>query len=433
MARRYVFIHLPGQTEAVPAGQLDLMMKNGQLLTSAFNYGDRYLQRGGAVEVDPISLSLPTGADRQRFPANQLEAFGAVRDASPDSWGRRVIENRLRQQGTLSEVDYLDHAGSDRVGALDIRRERNSAPAPSTLPHQVDLPYLLDAVDRIESGETIPAQLAPYFDGGPTLGGMRPKAVVVHDGRQYVAKFPSRSDRRFSVPAVEHATLQLAKRAGLTVPDLRLVPLDVGRTAMMIERFDRVPTEEGMQRRHMVSALTMLGLPEMSSAEGSYAALAEVISARGPVEQVQADRTELFRRMVFNILVTNNDDHLRNHAFLYDSTDTLADGTRLGRWRLSPLYDVVPAPVAGTERYLAIGVGVQGRLARLDNALSSAGQFGLRRAEAARLILELVAAVRPWKDVFEEHGVTAADIVAVEGAFRRAADIGLREVERVAG
>jgi serine/threonine-protein kinase HipA len=137
--------------------------------------------------------------------------------------------------------------------------------------------------------------------------------------------------------------------------------------------------------------------------------------------------------MVFNILVTNNDDHLRNHAFLFSRNDILADGTRLGRWCLSPLYDVVPAPVVGTDRFLAIGVGEHGRLATLDNALSSAGRFGLRQAEAASIVLQMVAAVRPWKGVFEEHGVTAADIDAVAGAFRRAADIGLRQIERTAG
>ncbi|MGH8037714.1 MAG: type II toxin-antitoxin system HipA family toxin [Stenotrophomonas sp.] len=433
MPRRYVFIHLPGQTEAVPAGQLDLVTGSGQLHTSTFNYGNIYLQRGGAIEVDPASLPLPAGADRQRGPVNGLELFGAIRDASPDAWGRRVIENRLRRQGALSEVDYLDNAGSDRVGALDIRRQRDSQPAQHALPHQVDLPYLLEAVDRIEAGEPVPAQLAAYFDGGPTLGGMRPKAVVMRENRQYVTKFPSKTDTRFSVPLVEHATLQLAKLAGLDVPDLQRVPLDEGRTAMMIERFDRVPVEGGMERRHMVSGLTMLGLPEMASADGSYAALADVLSNRCPAEHVQRDRTELFKRMVFNILVTNNDDHLRNHAFLFSRNDILADGTRLGRWCLSPLYDVVPAPVVGTDRFLAIGVGEHGRLATLDNALSSSGRFGLRQAEAASIVLQMVAAVRPWKGVFEEHGVTAADIDAVAGAFRRAADIGLRQIERAAG
>ena len=432
MTHRIVFMHLPGQLEAVPAGRLELVTDAGQLRTSRFGYGRHYLQRGTAIDVDPISLPFLEAGDHEREPVNGLELFGAIRDASPDSWGRQVIENRLRRHGPLPEVDYLDNAGSDRVGALDIRREVGSKVQAHPLPHHVELPYLVDAVDRIEAGEQVPALLAPYFDGGPTLGGMRPKAVVLKDGRQYVAKFPSSRDRRFNVPAVEHATLRLAREAGLNVPDLDLIALGNGRVAMMIERFDREPVDGGLARRHMVSGLTMLGLQEMESSRGSYAALADIISARGVAQHVQEDRTELFKRMVFNILVNNNDDHLRNHAYLLGQTKTLADGQRMSQWRLSPLYDVVPSPEIGTDRYMAIGVGTQGRLATLDNALSSAGQFGLHSADAATLILQIVSAVRPWKGVFEEHGVSHADIAAVEGAFRRASDIGLQHVERVA-
>ncbi len=425
MTTRFVFIHLPGQVDAIPAGRLELVMAAGELRTSRFRYGDRYPRRQDAIDVDPVSLPLADDG-RESEPANGLELFGAIRDASPDSWGRRVIENRLRRQGPLPEVDYLDNAGSDRSGALDIRRDLDSVPVAHTLPHQVDLDYLLEAVDRIEDGEPVPARLAPYFEGGPTLGGMRPKAVVVVEGRQYVAKFPSKADNRFDVPRVEFATLRLAQAVGLDVPDLRLVELDRGRSAMLIERFDRVPTAGGIMRRHMVSALTMLGKHESEASTGTYADLAGVINSRGVGEYVRQDRIELFRRMVFNILVTNNDDHLRNHAFLFDRLDAVGQG----RWRLSPLYDVVPSPAVGFERFLAIGVGEQGRLATLDNALSHAGQFGLRPREASELIQQMTEDLRPWKSVFENAGVPPQDIEVVAGAFRRGADIGLRQVER---
>ncbi|QRD62676.1 HipA domain-containing protein (plasmid) [Xanthomonas citri pv. citri] len=430
MTTRYVFIHLPGQLDAVPAGRLELVSAGGQLHTSRYRYGNVYLQRGDRMEVDPISLPLLAGDDYERTPVNGLELFGAIRDASPDAWGRRVIENRLRRPGPLPEVDYLDNAGSDRSGALDIRRDAASPAGANTLPHHINLPYLLEAVERIDAGEQVPAQLAQYFDGGPTMGGMRPKAVVVKDGRQYVAKFPSRRDTRFNVPSVEFATLSLAKLSGLNVPDIDLVQLGRDQSVMMIERFDREPVEGGLARRHMVSGLTMLGMQEMQSPDGSYAALADVISTRGVAANVQADRTELFKRMVFNILVTNNDDHLRNHAFLFGQSTALANGERKGYWRLSPLYDVVPSPEVGTDRYLAIGVGEQGRLATLDNALSSAGQFGLHRADALAIIMEMVASVRPWKGVFEDCGVAGRDIDAVERAFRRPMDIGLRQIQR---
>lgn len=422
MTVRYVFIHPPGQAEAVPAGRLELVSRGGELLTSRFQYGLRYRERDDGQDVDPVSLPLAGETAVAREPVNGLALFGAIRDAAPDAWGRRVIENRLGRAGPLAEVDYLDHAGSDRSGALDIRTNRDSPPRDSTLPASVDLPYLLEAVERIETGEPVPARLAHWFQGGPTMGGMRPKAVIHDGGRQFVAKFPSTSDRRFSVPAVEHATLMLARACGLDVPETRLVRLDGDRAAMLIERFDREPMDEGFARRHMVSALTMLGVSELESPDQSYGAIAGVISSRGVAAYIERDRVELFKRMVFNILVTNNDDHLRNHAFLYDAA---------GRgWRLSPLYDVVPSPEVGTDRFLNLAAGPQGRAARLDNAHAGAGAFGLRRRQAARIIAELGTCTRTWRDTFDACGVSERDSDTVANAFRRAADIGMREVER---
>lgn len=422
MSVRYVFIHLPGQTEAVPAGRLELIAREGELLTSRFQYGHRYRERAQALDVDPVSLPLAGESVIAREPVNGLPLFGAIRDAAPDAWGRRVIENRLGRAGPLAEMDYLDHAGSDRAGALDVRSQRDSPPRESTLPARVDLPYLLEAVERIEAGEPVPAQLAHFFEGGPTLGGMRPTAVIHEGGRQFLAKFPSRSDRRFNVPAVEYATLELARACGLEVPDTRLIRLDGERCAMLIERFDREPVKGGYARRHMVSALTMLGGSELESPEQSYAAFAGVISARGAAAFLARDRIELFKRMVFNMLVTNTDYHLRNHAFLYDPAGH--------GWRLSPLYDVVPSPEIGRERFLSLAAGPQGRAARLDNALAGAGAFGLRRSDAARLIETLVTCTRTWRNTFDTCGVPERDSDAVAGAFRRASDIGLREVER---
>ena len=415
MATRYVFLHPPGQLEAVPAGKLELVMRDGNLLTSRFQYGRRYLERIEALDVDPVSLPLRRETDVPREPVNGLALFGAIRDAAPDAWGRRVIENRLRRTGPLPEVDYLDHAGADRAGALDIRTAPDSPPRQATLPATVELPYLLEAVERIEAGDPVPAQLAHFFDGGPTMGGMRPKAVVLDAGRQFVAKFPSTSDRRFNVPAVEQATLVLARMCGLDVPVTRLVPLDGKRSAMLIERFDRVPVEGGFARLHMVSALTMLGVPEMASPDQSYAAIADVISTRGAGEYVQRDRVELFKRMVFNILVTNNDDHLRNHAFLY--TAIRAAGCQARSMMLSP-------PLSSARSTSSTWA------ARLDNAPTGAGRFGIQRRAAARIIEALVERVRTWRNTFDACGVSEADSDAVAGAFRRVRDIGFAEVER---
>jgi len=413
---RFVFIHLPGQAQAVPAGKLDMSTsREGHFAGARFQYGNRYLQRQSALAIDPVSLPLADAKDRLLRPVNGLSMFGAIRDASPDAWGRRVIEKRLRAAGELPEWQYLDHAGSDRAGALDIRRERDSAAAPTHLPGPVELQYLLQAADAIEAGGEVPAGLMHYFEGGPSMGGMRPKAVIEKAGRQFIAKFPSRSDTRFKVPAVERATMELARRAGLSVPETDLVSMPDGRAVMLIERFDRVPIADGHQaRHHMVSALTMLGLYEMDSPSASYSDIADAISNRASPARVDTDRAELFGRMVFNILVNNNDDHLRNHAFLWDG-----DG-----WVLSPLYDVVPSPTAARDRDLHLRVGPRGRLARLDNAYEGAGKFKLKNDVALSIIDRVHQVVRGWRGTFEDFGVSAADCDAVAPAFRHSRELG---------
>jgi serine/threonine-protein kinase HipA len=191
---------------------------------------------------------------------------------------------------------------------------------------------------------------------------------------------------------------------------------------MLIERFDRQRLAQGMGRRHMVSALTMLGVQEQDSPVSGYADVADVIGRHGVRGYIAQDAEELYARMVFNILVSNDDDHLRNHAFVYD-----AQGSG---WRLSPLYDVVPKPQVAQERWLHLSVGPQGRAARLDNALRGAGRFGLHAAAAIEIIDRVVRGVREWRVTFERLGVSVRECDRVATAFRRAADIGMSEVER---
>lgn len=422
MALRTVFIHLPGETEAVPAGRLTMIEQGLKLQASTFAYGRRYVARANALPVDPVSLALGAQNDGERVPVAGLAMFGALRDATPDAWGRRVIENRLRAPPNgLPESVYLDHAGPHRAGALDVRESPTSAPAGGVLPSVIDLHHLLDVATRIEEGEPVPAHLELFFAGGPSVGGARPKAVVSVDGGEWIAKFPASNDP-FNVPLVERATLELAREAGLIVPRTRLATLADARQVMLIERFDRERLPQGIGRRHMVSALTLLALHEQDSPDSSYAAIADAMGQHGVSGQIASDRHELFARMVFNILVSNDDDHLRNHAFLFD-----AQGAG---WRLSPLYDVVPKPQVATERMLHLSIGPQGRLAMLDNALAGAGRFGLLPPDAARIIGRIVGVVRTWRELFENLGVPVRECDRVASAFRRAADIGMRAVDR---
>jgi serine/threonine-protein kinase HipA len=171
----------------------------------------------------------------------------------------------------------------------------------------------------------------------------------------------------------------------------------------------------------MVSALTMLRLHESDTAAARYADLAEVLNNHGASGFVALDKVELFKRMVFNVLVSNDDDHLRNHAFVWD-------GARNG-WRLSDLYDVVPKPQVATQRYLVLGVGQKGRLATLENALSAAGQFGILAGDAVAYINEIASVVREWRTWFDEYGVPQSECDKVASAFRNPKDIGLAHIK----
>jgi serine/threonine-protein kinase HipA len=188
---------------------------------------------------------------------------------------------------------------------------------------------------------------------------------------------------------VEAATLRLAGAAGLAVPRIEMIELAPRQHVMLIERFDRVGVADAMTRRHFISALTLVGCPEQDSPQKNYADIADALRRHGAAQRIAADLEELFARMVFNILVTNDDDHLRNHGLLWDPE---ARG-----WVLSPLYDVVPRPTHASERFLHLGIGPQGRLATLANAMGWAARFGLTRDKALVTVDRVWRAVREWK------------------------------------
>lgn len=418
----YVFMYLPEDPTAVPAGNLELEESPAESVTSRFGYGRRYLARPNAVPVDPVSLPLTSEpGDLVLYTPATPPLFGAVRDAAPDFWGRRVIEAKLKlPPDSVPESVYLLNSGPHRFGALDFRPELTSPESPGLLPPLTDLEYLVEAADRIQAGEPVPAQLEPIFTVG-TMGGARPKALIRHHGEQYLAKFPAKNDA-FNIPAVERACLELARKAGLDVPATDLKRLADGRHVMLIERFDRRAREGGFVRRHCVSALTMLGKHESESLGTPYELLSDKLGVHGVDGQVKRDRSELYARIAFNVLVSNDDDHLRNHAFIWDA---------VGKgWRLSPLYDVVPRPQVSQERYLHMSVGPQGRMATLENVLNAHGGFGLLRRDAASIIDRVATVVREWRTLFEELGVPAADCDKVSSAFRRPSEIGLDRVSR---
>lgn len=442
ISEKALMVHafLPGATEPVPAGKLHLQEEGVDLLTSRFVYGLKYLKRKGAIEIDPVGLGMLQGQSvaGQVLFAQESTLFGGIRDAAPDAWGRRVIEAKKRvPANALPESVYLLEAGPNRTGALDITADGEPARDLESSADIKSLGYLFDAAERIENGAPLPTNLHGIFDAGSSMGGMRPKAtVVVEDGSHWLAKFSSRTDRGFCYPAIEHATLRLADAAGLRVPDTRLEEIGPGRFAMLIKRFDRVGQGVNTGRRHFVSALTLMNIHEMASVESSYAELADAMRRHLGAANLADDLKELFCRMVFNILVNNDDDHLRNHGFvLMESPEQPAErGAQEPQekvalaWRISPLYDVVPRPVHSHYRRLHLGIGAFGKEATLMNALSWCERFGLNRTDAIAEIDRIWRVVREWRNYFDASGVTDTDINAVSSAFLHVRDLGGKEV-----
>jgi len=416
----FVFANLDGQF--VPAGQLQVDEEGSRLIASSFAYGLRYLDRSNAQEVDPVALSLKNKKNeikgKRLVPPNGLEAFGGIRDAAPDSWGRRVIEARLKvPANSLPEPTYLLEAGSDRVGALDIRASLDQEERPA---HESihNLSYVLEGAQKIEAGLTVSEALSRILIVGSGLGGMRPKASVRDDDNiLWMAKFPGNNDGALDVPSIEHATLKLAQLAGLNVAQTQLE--QVGKKkVLMVKRFDRSwatfarPVEI---RHHVVSALTLVACHESESNTKSYMDIADAIRRYCVVQTVKSDIEELYARMIFNLFVSNDDDHLRNHAFLWDHN--------LKGWSLSPLYDVMPHAVIASERYQHLGIGPQGKLATIDNAYGAKERFGLSSEQANSIIDRVWRVVRQWKMYFEEFGISSDQIEGISRAFRHIDDI----------
>jgi len=430
----FVFAHL--QDGFAPAGRLTLTQGGRGVEASTFAYGLRYLGRPHGFELDPVSLSLDNREAARGVelrPINNLPEFGGIRDAAPDAWGRRVIEARRRvPANSLSEATYLFDAGSDRVGALDVRPSLEDGGRAGTSPVQ-NLGYLMEAAERIETGEPVPARLTDLFGSGPGAGGARPKAAVRDDaGLLWLAKFPSRSDT-FDVATAEYATLRLAALCGMSVPAVRLVDIG-GRSVLLIRRFDRywhegpaLPPAEvalhetlpdaGAQERRLpfVSGLTLLACDEFDSRYKGYADLGHAVRRHVHPSHIRANNNELFARMVFNIFVSNDDDHLRNHGFVRDP--------RVEGWRLSPLYDVVPRPGVAHERFLHLEVGAQGKLATLDNAMTGHAAFIPDRPDAVAVVRRVWGELRQWRAHFESFGVSGRLIDALTPGIRDLDDI----------
>jgi serine/threonine-protein kinase HipA len=400
----YLYVQLPGTLNTVPAALLKVEKLRDGTFVGRFRYGDRYLERKDAVEFDPFQLPL---GDRVHEFTKLKGIPGAVRDAGPDAWGRRVIEHKLqRGPADLEEIDYLLHGPQDGAGYLSFGTEVEPAASKRRYNRTHQLADLVAAATAIEEGKRVPEHVLEQLEPGTSMGGARPKATIEDGNRLWVGKFPEKTDR-FNLQRIEFATLALARRCGISVCTSRLESIG-GQDVLMVERFDRQFAEGGYLRFGLVSGLTLLDCDEsyLERERWSYPLLADQL--RRWSEKPADDRVELFRRMVFNAAVTNNDDHPRNHAV-----------RRTARgWRLTPAYDLVPVPLVSLERRdLAMTIGAYGRSASIANLISQSERFALAADAARREIDNVVAAVRTWRDQFIACGVSAMDIEYIAPAF----------------
>ncbi|MEA3543870.1 MAG: type II toxin-antitoxin system HipA family toxin [Thermodesulfobacteriota bacterium] len=394
----------------VPAGLLSVNC-DGRYTTSEFIYGKRYLERPDAIPVDPVQLPLPAPGRSGvvQTPAD-FAIFNGIRDAAPDKWGRYLLDKKFPALG-LDEFDYVAASGPDRVGALAFGESPVSGVGiwdtkrfAAQNSKYFDLALIQRAVDGAEDPDDPDFQR--FLEYGPSLGGARPKATVRWNGCLCLAKF-SLSNDTYNVCQAEYAAMLLANRCGIDVPRIYLSEV-LNRQVFIIERFDRQPeSKNGVIRRPFHSALTMTGSHESDYMRHSYLDIVTAISRYS--SQASRDRNELFRRLAFNIFCNNNDDHMRNHGFLYAGD---------GAWNLSPAYDLVPSPQSGEAYHQALHFGEAGREASLKNLQTAAPAFGLNLVETNHIIDEVREGMRNWQELYVEHGASAEDIVRLKSCFR---------------
>jgi serine/threonine-protein kinase HipA len=418
----YVYITLPGKTEAVTAGRFQLTADRRGDPLGRFIYGKSYLDRPQAVPIDPVELTLAPRA----FETTRLKGlFGALRDAGPDFWGRTVIE-RHAGRAPLGELDYLLESPDDRAGALGFGRGQRPPAPKRQFSQTIRLANLQTAADTVIRDEELPAdavkaQVDELLLLGSSMGGARPKAVVEDDDALWVAKF-NRPDDRWNMARVEHAMLLLARACGLVAADSKIVAAG-GRDILLVKRFDRRKIAAGYLRSRMVSALTLLRSEDTAGArdQWSYVLLAEEL--RRVSAEPRKDANELFRRMCFNALISNTDDHPRNHAILAPDED----------WGLAPAYDLVPStPVSIEHRDLALICGDAGRFANAENLLSQSRRFLLEPGEASRIIDDMKERVKAeWYKIARREGVSERDCGYIADAFAyQGFDLPLRDGTR---
>lgn len=375
--------------------------------TVVFDYDDAWLQ---APDAFPLELGLPL--TRGTFaPAAGLPIFGSLGDSAPDTWGKRLMRRAERRRAdqdgravrALSESDYLlGVADETRLGALRFRRtaeEPFQAPIQEGVPAMIELGRLLAITERVLRDEETDEDLRLIFAPGSSLGGARPKASVIDQhGFLSIAKFPKETDE-YGIELWEEIALRLAERAGIQTPYHQLIEV-AGKPVQLSRRFDR----NGVRRIPFLSAMALMGARDGEA--GSYPEMVDVLTQQGA--QARADAQALYRRVAFNVMISNVDDHLRNHGFL-----------RHGRegWILAPAYDLNPVPADIKARVLSTNIDLDDATCSLDLLEAASGYFSLTLPQARAILKAVAEATATWREVAAEAGARLAEIRRMASAF----------------
>ena len=401
----YVYVDIAGTLHLT--GRLWTRVRKGRQ-SATFEYHPDWIENVDRFSLEP-ALTLGPGPF---YTPSGKPLFGTIGDSAPDRWGRVLMRRAERRRAeragetprTLMEIDYLLMVDDEaRQGALRFARQEGgpflAEYGAACIPPLIDLPQLLSAAENVvgdtDSDEDLRLLLAP----GSSLGGARPKSSVRdRDGHLAIAKFPHKDDEVYTV-LWEAVALRLAAKAGIPVSVWRIEHV-LNKPVLLLRRFDRV---QG-QRIPFLSAMSMLGASDNESR--SYLEFVDALRRYGA--SPKQDMHELWRRIVFNILISNTDDHLRNHAFLYTGPDG---------WRLAPAYDLNPVPTDIKPRVLTTAIDFDDGSASLDLAMSVVGYFELAEDKAHAIAAEVGKAVTTWREESAKLGLTKAEIDRMASAF----------------
>jgi len=369
--------------------ELDTVAKVGK-----FRYGKSYLQRDDAFPLDPLHLPL---VNEQLVTRVNNGMFGAILDAGADSWGKKLIYS-LHTTKPKDDLELVLAGSGMGVGALTFSLSRTASKPKRNKNTIGDIPMLLKGKQAILADQDIPNEVKKAFQFGSSMGGARPKTIVEDDGISYLAKF-NRNDDLFNVCRVEYACMKMLaelKDLHVRVANTKLIE-NHNEDILLVERFDCANYQPSHHFLSANSLINKMKVTEQSTTTTySYGALAEFNMKYGAEP---LDSHELFARMVFNICMGNTDDHSRNHAFLYSFKNR--------HWRLSKAYDVLPI---NNSRQHGIGIGQQGRLGNIENAMSQVKRFGLNSRKAETIANTVIDLTSQWPSYFSKSGVSDSDI-----------------------